>query len=112
MRKIDASVDPNVLAAAYSPGGAGKIAESVNGDDDGFVKRRHMEGRREVCEVMLDVMYFNTKPLTRKVRREQTINALTCPPILEAVDGQPEARALVDQIAKLPEQMCTTVLID
>ena len=75
MRKIDAAIDADVFALASSPGGAGEIAKAVDGEDDGRIERRDVKRRREMCEVMLDLMHFAAKILSRKARRQQIVDA-------------------------------------
>jgi hypothetical protein len=66
VREQDASLDLDVRALAQPPGGAGKIAEPVDRDDDGFFERRNMECRRQMGEVMLD----GVKPCRRSADQE------------------------------------------
>ena len=56
VREMHASLDFYVCAASYAPGGACEIAETIDGDDDSVGEWRHMEGRGEMREMMLDLV--------------------------------------------------------
>ena len=52
---------------SHAPGGAGKVAEPIDRDDDCLIERRDVEGRREMGEVMLDLVKLPGKALAGKL---------------------------------------------
>ena len=61
MREVDLVLDLDLRAAADAPGRAGEVAEAVHRDDDRLVERRDVEGRRQVRQVVLDLMHLAAK---------------------------------------------------
>lgn len=56
MREKNALVDLDAVSLAHSKRGAGKIAEAINRDAGGLFETRNQIGRREMREVVLDVV--------------------------------------------------------
>src|SRR2546426_7062927 len=56
MREMDPPLDADLPPATHSPGGAGKVAEAVDRNDDRLVEGRHVKRRGQMREMMLDGM--------------------------------------------------------
>ena len=52
--KINLAADIDRVSLPASPGTAGEIAKAIDGHHHRFIIRRYMEGRRQMCRVMLD----------------------------------------------------------
>jgi hypothetical protein len=69
MRKVDASIDPDPVAASHPPGRAGKIAKAIHRQHHRFLEGRHQIGRGQMGQMMFHVMDLGPEPLPRKQLR-------------------------------------------
>src|SRR5262245_45274230 len=53
MRKVDTPIDPNSRTISDAPSGTGKIAKSIDRNHDRPFKRRDMESRGQMCNMVL-----------------------------------------------------------
>src|ERR1041384_5316532 len=56
MRKKNPAIDLNFLTAPHSPGGAGKVAESINREANRLVEGRDKKCGGEMSQMMFDMM--------------------------------------------------------
>ena len=62
--------------------------------------------------VMLDPINFTPKMLTGKALRQQLINSLPRAAVPKPFEDKPGIEAMTDEVAKLPQKVGATVLID
>ena len=62
--------------------------------------------------VMLDPMNLAPKALTGKALRQQFINSLPGAAVPEPLNDKPGIEAMADEVAKLPQKVGATILID
>src|SRR6266581_2452887 len=105
MREIHAPIDGDGFAAPDSPRSAGEVAKAIDRNDDGVSKRRNMERRGKMGEVMLDPMHLATEVLTGKIRGQQIGDALASSPVLESVENEREVRTPGHHIGDLSEEI-------
>src|SRR5262249_5178763 len=70
-----------------------------------------MEGRRKMCQMMLNLVHLAAEALAGKARCHQFGDISSSPPVLQAVKHESEVRALRHQIGQLPEEIGPAVLI-
>ena len=62
--------------------------------------------------MMLDPMNLAPKKLARQALRQQLINSLPRAAVPKPFEDKPGIEAVADEVAKLPQKMSATVLID
>src|SRR5262249_33233596 len=76
MREMDPALDPGVAATPDAPGGAGEVAKPVDRDDRGFLERRQMKGRRQMGQMMLDLVKPGAKSFAAEAGGKELWNVL------------------------------------
>src|SRR5262249_10140813 len=112
MRKMHATLDVDVFAASHAPGGAGKIAEPVDGDHNSAFERRDVKSRGQMSEVVFDVVNFAPKALAGRGFRQKFGNSFALAPVPQTVEHEPNVRHVGYQIADLAREVGAAVLID
>src|SRR5437764_8501941 len=112
MRKVDPPRDLDFAPLTDTPHRAGKVAEAVDRDNDCFFKRRDMECRGEMREMVLDIVECSAKAVTRKGLGEQLGNLLPPAAVPEAREHQVHFGRVAEKIADLSHAMDAVVQID
>ena len=71
MREIHAAFNGDVIFPTDTPCRAGKVTEAVDRDDSCFLEGRNVECRREMREVMLDIVECGANAVAGKCLGEE-----------------------------------------
>ena len=85
VRKEDTPLNPDVGALPHAPGGAAEISKTVDGDDDGLLEWRDVEGGGEMGEMVLDMVQRGAQALARKILGEERRHSLALAPVAQAI---------------------------
>ena len=98
MREIDPTFHLQLLSPSPPPGGAGKITKSINGNIHRIRKRGTKIGRREMREVMLDVVNLRPESLPRESSPDGILQGTRLGTFPEAIQDQLQVRPAGQQI--------------
>ena len=112
MRKIHPRAAERFAPARQAPRRAGEIAKTVDRYGHGLLEGRHVKGRGQMREVMLDPVKRGAEALARKRPRQQFRNSRAATAIAQPREDQPRIRSMAQQIAKLADEVSPAVLID
>ena len=106
------ALDADLRPATDSPGGAGKVAETIDRNDDRLVEGRHVKRRGQMREMMLDGVEFAAKPLARKGSVEKFGNSRAAAAIAQPIEDQPGTRRMGCEIGEPAQPVGAPILID
>src|SRR5712691_3416969 len=112
MGEMHPALDSELAPPPYRPGRAREITEAVDRHHGRFLERRYIEDRREMRQVVLDVVECAAKTLARKGLAEKVRNALPLAPVAQPLAQQGDTGRMDEQMADPPEEIGAAVLID
>src|SRR5207237_781767 len=101
MRKINASINRQIAPSTHTPSRARKVAKSVDGEDNGFFKRRHVKGRREMRKMVFYIVNLTIKALPRKSLGQKLRDVHTLAARSQSLTDQIQWRQVRREIADL-----------
>lgn len=94
VRKVDAVIDFDVVAAAHPPSGAGEVAKAIDREADRFGERRNKERGGKMSEVVFDLMNLRANRLAGNGLLESGFNRGNLAAVAELVEDEGWRRAM------------------
>ena len=111
MRKQDTAFERKRRRVAIAPRRAGEIAEAVDGNDRRFAEGRWIKRRRQVSQVMLDVIDRAGERAARQ-RAQLLDQALDLRPVAQPLQQQMRVRPAGRHVGELAEKIGAATAVD
>ena len=112
VREIYPTLDRDVAFPTDTPCRAGEITETVDRDDSRFLERRNVKGRRQMREMVLDIVDRAAKAVSGECLGEELGNLLPLTSVSETAEHEADFRRTGRQICDLAHAVGAAVLVD